>query len=332
MEPLDLALALALGVGQTREILPDVGHGQRRDQGRARLERASRARRRRPGTHARRSPRRPSPSGAPPREFCAWLRTRRCSRRASRDDRLELGQADFLDPGHARRQHGRLARHDLDDLRAVADVRPDGLHELERAVGLAPELVAVTAGDRQRRSGGQHPRSGDLSGVDRGTQHDIEVRRRAGAASGRHPALQRAAGHAGRPEHELLDGLEVVQHEAVLDRRVDRVVGVAVDQAGQQGRARGVDHRRVRRDRACRIGRLDRRDQLARDDDIEVRPRGVAHPVDDARTTDDDDPPVGRRREAHRCRRVAQVYVARPPSAVSWPLRTSSATSRRSAR
>ena len=92
----------------------------------------------------------------------------------------------------------------------------------------------------------------------------------------------------GGPEHQLLDGLDVVQQEAVLDRRVDRVVGVAVDQAGQQRRTRGVDHGRVRRCHPCRIGRLDG-GEISSPVTMTSRPlrASPAEPVDESRVPKD---------------------------------------------
>ena len=97
-------------------------------------------------------------------------------------DRGDLVERQLLDAGHGRRDLGRLARHDLVVVAAVAGEPAGQLDQLGDAVGLVAELPAVAAGDRDRATGGEKARSRDVAGVDRVAERDVAAVRGARAA------------------------------------------------------------------------------------------------------------------------------------------------------
>ena len=179
---------------------------------------------------------------------------------ARSSSRVSSGAAvDDPAPGEAgRREHGRLRGDHLDHVGAVADDPAGRGHEGRRIVRLQAELVAVTAGDADRRGRRQDARTGHVAGVDRVAQGDLEVPERARAACGRHAGAERRGRVTGGGQHDL----GVRAPEDGPDRalgRIERVVRVGVDQPGQEGPAGAVDaggrrRRRSRRRASVRAG------------------------------------------------------------------------------
>ena len=183
----------------------------------------------------------------------AWLMTRRPSRWASADDRPDLGLgqlglAEHLDARceAGRRQHGRRGRDDLDDIGAGGDALADGSRKGRLPLGLDPELVPVPARRTDRQAGGDEPGPGRVARGDGVAEPKVEVPDRAGAACARHAGSKGPFGMAGGRREDDVVGAGPDDAEVAFGR-IERVVGVRVDEPRQERQAATVDDDRPAR-------------------------------------------------------------------------------------
>ena len=182
----------------------------------------------------------------------AWLMTRRPCRCASDtiariSDSVSSGSPWTSPAGRetGRREHRRLRRDDLDDVGPVADLAPNGTDQLGFAIRFDAELMPVTAGDADRGAGGDEPRSGHVARGDRVAEDQLEVPDRSRAAGGRRAGPQRPGRMARRGQEDLGVGSAGDRRDRALGR-VEGVVGMRVDQPGEQRPAATGDDRRRR--------------------------------------------------------------------------------------
>ena len=157
-------------------------------------------------------------------------------------------------------------------------------------VRLQAELVAVTAGDADRRGRRQDARAGDVAGVDRVAQRDLEVPEGTGAARGRHAGAERGGRVTGGGEHDV----DVRPLEDGPDRtlgRIQRVVGMGVDEPGQECPAGAVDPGRGRAGGVLGVGSrrivgFDRADPVAVHGHVDMLAGGLGQAVDEPDVTD----------------------------------------------
>ena len=150
-------------------------------------------------------------------------------------------------------------------------------------VRLDAELVPVAAGDADRRAGRDQARSGHASRGDRIAQDQLEVPDRSRAAGGRDAGPQRPGGMARRGQDDLRVGPAGDRGDRALGR-VEGVVGVRVDQPGEQRPATARDDPRrglAGERRRPRPVRNDGGDPLAIHDDVQPVTRLGRHAVDE---------------------------------------------------
>jgi hypothetical protein len=160
----------------------------------------------------------------------------------------------------------------------------------------------MPARDAERRARGEDTRTDHVARVDRVTQRNVGVVLRADVADRRDAGQQRLAREVGAHQGASGNRDAVV----VIGRRggVGRDVRVRVDQTGQHGPGREVEHLGPGRDR-CRCGRADRRDPSTFHDDDLVVPYASRGDVHEPARLDDRDGGAGRRRRDDRGRRDA---------------------------
>ena len=188
-----------------------------------------------------------------------------------------------------RREHRRLRGDDLDDTGPVADLPSNGTDQLAFPIGLDAELMAVAAGDPDRGAGGDQARSGHVPRSDRVAQDQLEVPDGSRAAGGRDPGPQRPGRMARRGQDDLGIGPAGDRRDRALGR-VEGVVGVRVDQPGEQRPASAGDDRRrvlVGQWRRCDPVPGDRGDPLAVHDYVHPVARLVRHAVDEPDVLED---------------------------------------------
>ena len=124
--------------------------------------------------------------------------------------------------------------------------------------------------DRQRRH--LHPRPGDDAGVDGFAQRHVDELAGADIPDRGEAGFERSAGVEMRLDRGV-DRAAAEQALVVVPGIAAGDVGMAVDQAGQQGGAAQVDDRGAGRDRQIRAGS---HDPVAFDDDHRIAHRGAA--------------------------------------------------------
>ncbi len=131
-----------------------------------------------------------------------------------------------------------------------------------------------------------------VAGLDRVAQRDLEVPERARASRGGHACPERRRRVTGRGHDDLRVRASEDRPDRAL-RRVERVVGVGVDEPGQERPAGALDGGRGLTRWIGRAGLgpggivgLDRADPVAVDDHVEVLACGLGEAVDDADVAD----------------------------------------------
>ena len=194
--------------------------------------------------------------------------------------------------------HPRAMRHvHLDPVGAVVELLARGLARLDRTVdelralrhrdlgGIALQLVAAGAGDRARRD--EHARPRDDALVDRALDADVAVAGALGldVADGGEALLQGTARGHDRARHAVRGRVVEQLHVVTAGFRhlaLEKDVGVAVDEPGQQGGVAEVEDLRAV-GRRLRAARIHRGDAIAADQDLLIVQRPGAGPVDERR-------------------------------------------------
>ena len=180
--------------------------------------------------------------------------------------------------GVRRGEHRRLAGNDLDDVGAIAHLAAHGPDELDLAVRLDPEHVAVSAGDADGKAGGLEPRSRG-AGIDSVAQPDVDVALCARAACARYPSAQGPPGLLGCGRRYVEIRSCYVRGE-VSDRGIKGVVHVAIDQAGQKSFPAPINNLDSLRHGPAGATGEHGTDPLTFDDDVNLGQRRVRYAVD----------------------------------------------------
>ena len=136
--------------------------------------------------------------------------------------------------------HHAAGRHDLHQVGAGMDLLAHRLHHLVDAVGDPAGAVAVAAGHADHAAGAAHGRPQEAAGVDRVADGELDVVLAAAVAHRGDAALERAL-HKLHAADGDLGGAHAILHRAGIALGAGQRMDVAVDQAGDQGAARGVD-------------------------------------------------------------------------------------------
>ena len=189
---------------------------------------------------------------------------------------LVLGQ--FFNGGFGAGQHGGLARHNFNHIGPITHLRPHCLLQSIHAIGLNPKGDAMPTrnGDgatRRKQAWAWHKPFGD--GI---TQQKIELTRRTGIAHRRHTSIQTVSRRARRPQHRHANWLGGNLAKRVFGPRVEGVMGMTIDQAGQQGITHARDQHTF--GRVALAGRFNGLDLAIVDQHIDMFTDSVSNPVD----------------------------------------------------
>src|SRR6185503_4944147 len=138
------------------------------------------------------------------------------------------------------RSHHAAGRHDLDQVGAGVDLFAHRLHDLGLAVGDAAGAVAVAAGHADHAAGAAHGRSEEAALVVGVADRELDIVLAAAVAHRRNAAFERGA-HELHAAHRELGGAEAILHDARVAFGAGERMDVAIDDAGDQRAAGGVD-------------------------------------------------------------------------------------------
>ena len=120
------------------------------------------------------------------------------------------------------------------------DLLAHRLHHLVDAVGDAAGAVAVAAGHADHAAGAAHGRSEEAAGVVGVADGELDIVLAAAVAHGGDAAFQRGA-HELHAAHGELGGAHAILHDAGIAFGAGQRMDMAVDDAGDQRAACGVD-------------------------------------------------------------------------------------------